>query len=403
MDFFKSLSHRAFALLWSGQTISRLGDSFYTVALAWWGLEKTGSATTMGLVLIFANAPTLLLLLLGGVVVDRFSRLHMMLGSDFARAAIVGVAALLAAMQLLEVWHVLVISALFGVVDAFFYPAYTAIVPEVVPSEALPSANSLRSISARLAGIIGPLLAGLVIAQGGTALAFGFDALSFIVSAICLLSMPRKGALVRTMEAESSVLKDLREGIGTVLASPWLWVTIAVAGLSNLTLSGPLDAAMPLLVKLRFGANAQLYGFILAFEATGSILAAIWLGCMKRLRHRGYLVYLPWMVASLMLFVIGLPLVLVVMCLVMFILGAGTSTLNLVWANSLQELVPDELLGRVSSIDALGSYSLLPIGYALAGIAADHIGPSMTFLVGGLLSVLIVGLGLLHPGVRNID
>src|SRR5215472_7264999 len=132
MNLVKSLRHPTFALLWSGQTISRLGDSFYTVALAWWVLEKTGSAAMMGLVLIFSVVPTLLLLLLGGVLVDRWPRLNLMLISDFVRAAAVGIAAVLETTQKLEVWHVLVISVLFGLVDAFFYPASKAVIPEFV-------------------------------------------------------------------------------------------------------------------------------------------------------------------------------------------------------------------------------------------------------------------------------
>ncbi len=114
MQVVKSLANPAFALLWSGQTISHLGDNFYTVALAWWVLEKTGSAAAMGLVLICSNIPMLLLLLLGGVVVDRFPRIYLMLASDLVRGVVVGLVAFLAFTQQLEVWHVLVMSALFG-------------------------------------------------------------------------------------------------------------------------------------------------------------------------------------------------------------------------------------------------------------------------------------------------
>lgn len=357
----------------------------------------------MGLVLIFTNVPTLLLLLLGGVVVDRLPRIHLMLFADFSRAAIVGFAAFLAIMGRLEVWQILIISALFGIVEAFFYPAYAAIIPEVVPTDALSSANSLRSISLRLASIVGPLAAGWIIMEGGSALAFGFDALSFVLSAFCLLALPKRGELIRPITAESSALQDMREGIQTVFQSPWLWITIAIAGVSNITLSGPLEAALPLLVKQHFAGTAEVYGQILAAGALGSIVAAIGMGWRKRLRRRGYLVYGPWLVACLALTLMGLPLSLVAICLAMGIFDASVTTLGLAWGNSLQELVPAELLGRVNSIDALGSYSLLPLGYALAGIAADHIGASMVFLVGGIVSALVIGSGLFHPNIRAVD
>ncbi len=406
MNFLRSLANPSFALLWSGQTVSRLGDSFYTVALALWVLEKTHSAAAMGLVLVFFTVPMILLLLVGGVFVDRLPRLYVMLSSDFLRALLVGLIAVLLGSGRLEMWHVLVMSACFGMVDAFFYPAYTAVMPEIVAASDLPSANSLRSISLQLTGIIGPALAGWIVARGGFWLAFGIDSLSFVISAACLLLILRKSALlkeVREVSAESNVLKDLHEGLQTVLQSPWLWITIAIAGVSNLTLSGPFEAALPLLVAQRFGSAAQTYGTLMALSSVGSLLGAIWIGRQKRLRRRGYLVYSAWLLASLTLTLMGLSSGLIVMGLAVFLWGATWSIVNLSWAVSLQEFVPAERLGRVSSIDALGSYALLPVGYALAGFAADRFGAPTIFLWGGLLSACVVVLGLLHPTIRAVD
>lgn len=403
MTLLRSLANSSFALLWSGQTISRLGDSFYTIALALWVLQKTGSAAAMGLVLICSFVPTLFLLLVGGAFVDRFSRLGVMLSSDVLRVGIVGLVALLAISGRLELWHVLVMSALFGVVDAFFYPAYGAIVPDIVEESDLPSANSLRSISLELAGIIGPALAGLLVARDGTGLAFGLDGLSFLISAVCLLIIPRKKVLLKAVEGESGILADVNEGLQTVLHSPWLWITITIATFSTLTLAGPFDAALPLLVKQRFGSTVQVYGALMALTSVGSLLAAILLGRVKRLRHRGYLLYGAWLTTSLMLIPLGLPSPLVIMALAVCIFGAGITTLGLAWTNSLQELVPSEQLGRVYSIDALGSNVLVPVGYGLAGIAADHFGPPLVFIVGGIISATVIALGLLHPAIRAVD
>ncbi len=187
MNLFWSLTHRPFALLWSGQTISRLGDSLYRIAMAWWVLQKTGSATEMGAVLIFSSVPMLIFLLVGGVASDRFPRLRVMLVSDLLSGAVVGVVALLAFTGWLEVWHIYIASILFGLVKAFFQPAYTATVPEITPLEMLPSANSLTSLSQQGASIIGPAIAASIIALGGTPIAFGLDALSFFASAACIL------------------------------------------------------------------------------------------------------------------------------------------------------------------------------------------------------------------------
>jgi Transmembrane secretion effector len=189
---FRALSQRSFALLWTGQTVSGVGDSVYQVALVWWVLVHTGSALAMGTVLICERAPSLVLLLLGGVMVDRFPRLWVMLISDLARGALAGVIGVLASANALTMWHVYVVSFAFGVVSAFFYPAYRAVVPEQVTADLLPSANSLTSLSQQATGIIGPRLGAVMVAIGGSPVAFMVDAVSFFLSSFCLFLLLAK-------------------------------------------------------------------------------------------------------------------------------------------------------------------------------------------------------------------
>ncbi len=397
------LSNRSFALLWSGQTVSRLGDSLYTIALAWWVLQKTGSAAAMGGVLICSTVPMLLLLLFGGVAVDRLPRVRLMLGSDLICALVVLLIAFLSFQQWLALWQIFVMSAIFGAVEAFFYPAYIAVVPDLVPPELLPAANSLRSISLQGAQLIGPAIAAVIIALGGTSLAFALDGASFLLSALCIVALPRLPALRSSAEKEEGVLHDIRKGISTVLHSPWLWVTLMIASVSTIFLVGPAEAALPLLVKQRFGEQVSLYALLTTLSALGSLLAAFLLGHFKRIRRRGPLTYGAWLLASLMLLVVGLPLPLFGVSLAFFIQGASFTILGLAWHNSLQEFIPSDLLGRVASIDQLVSSGLLPIGYGLAGIAADRLGASPVFVLGGAISACVIALGLLHPAVRAVD
>src|SRR5512142_426451 len=191
MNVLRALKHRPFALLWTGQTVSRLGDSLYRIALAWWVLEKTGSAVAMGTVLIFSQIPLLLFLLIGGVVVDRLPRIRIMFSSDLLSGLVITFVAVFAWLNLLQIWHIYMASMLFGFVEAFFFPAYQAVIPQITPSEVLTSANSLNGLSLRLTGIIGPTLGAALVAAGGTALTFGLDALSFFISAVCVLPILR--------------------------------------------------------------------------------------------------------------------------------------------------------------------------------------------------------------------
>ncbi len=403
MTLFQSLTHRSFALLWSGQTISRLGDSVFQIALAWWVLEKTGSAAAMGMVLTFTSVPLLLFTLLGGVAVDRFPRARLMLLSDLLRGLAVLVIAVLALGQWLESWHVFLISFVFGLVDAVFQPAYAAIVPELMPGERLPSANSLTSISRELGGVLGPALGAAIVALGGTPLAFLLDAISFFVSAACLLPLAQCAAAPISGSVTPNVLMSLREGLGTVLGSTWLWLTLLLTAFSVVAISGPASTALPLLVKEHLHADVTTLGLIFSLTAVGSVLGALSLGRATRLRHRGIALYSGEILAALTNVVFGLPVPLGAVYAAALVRGFCFSMNDLIWVNTLQELVPRERLGRVSSIDLLGTWAFVPVGFALAGWAADQFGPPRVFVVGGLVTVGLVLLGLLHPAIRKLD
>lgn len=411
MRLFSALAHRSFALLFTARAVSALGDGIYLVALAWYVIQTTGSAAANGFILICATVPLLLFSLVGGVAVDRLPRRGLLFATDISRGIIVGIVAFLAWQHLLAFWHLAVLSALFGTAEAFSFPANRGIVPLILPPEALASANSLISLSSQGASILGPAIGGLLLAIHGTPLAFALDALSFFLSAGCILAMRvvATPAVADGLDGEdgageqASALGDLREGLATVLRSPWLWITIVIAGVSNLTLSGPLQVALPLLVKQHLHSGASVYALLNAAIAAGSVVAAVSLGQVTKLRHRGLLLYGMWLVAALAMLVTGLPVGVLGAGLAMLVWGAGVEGLGLVWAHTLQELVPLEKLGRVSSIDALGSFALTPIGFGLAGIAADALGAAPIFVLGGALSAGIIALGLLHPQVRELD
>ncbi len=403
MSFLRSLKHRPFAWIWGGQTISRLGDSLYRIALSWWVLEKTGSAAIMGAVLIFSFTPALIFSLIGGVAVDRFSRIRVMILSDLARGLTVLVVSVLSASGQLEIWHVYAASILFGVVDAFFYPAYTAILPEITPKELLTSANSLTSLSANITNIVGPAFAALLVKLGGTSLGFGLDSLSFFISVACLLPILRIPQTLRKAAAESGALRLLKEGIHTVMASPWLWITIAIAALGNVSYSGPLSVSLPFLVEKNLGGDVNAFGLIASFSAAGSMLGAVVLGRFHRLRHRGPLAYGAWIIGGLMLVIYGFSHQLWLILAAALVNGASMVTFGLIWTNTLQEQVSSELLGRVSSIDYLGSFVLLPLGYGIAGVLTDQLGASLVFIGGGLITILITTVGLVNPAIHKLD
>lgn len=407
MSLLRALKHRNFALLFSGQTLSRLGDFVFNIALAWWVLEKTGSALAMGAVMIFGAVPMLIFLLVGGVTVDRVNRAWLLFLSDLGRGVIMVAATWLVGTDRLEIWMVYVGSLIFSFADAFFMPAYTALVPELTPKDDWPSANSLSSLGSQLSRVVGPALGGLLVSLGGTTLAFGINAVSFFLAGLLLLPLISVTPQPKPAESDApppaSVLEDLREGWKIIFAQPVLWITILMAAFTNIFLYGPFSVGMPFLVKDFMGGDERTLGLILGIFPIGYIAASLILGNFKRLRWRGPVMFVSIMLAGLGLGLFGLRLPFWALAVAAILNGAALETFGLIWTNLLQETVPIEKLGRVASIDMLGSFVLLPIGFALTGVCVEQFGPASTFLLGGLLTVFCGALPLLHPRIRGMD
>ena len=399
---FRSLRHRPFAFLWSGQAISRVGDSVYTVALAWWVLEQTGSAARMGTVLLATVAPVVVFGLVGGVFVDRLPRLRVMFMADIVRAGVALLMAIFAASGRLELWEVYTAGALFGLAQAFFQPAYVAAVPEIARAESLQSANAISTLSAQLAQVVGPALGAAFIVVGGAELGFAVNGVSFLVSALTLLAVNWKSVRAGG-EVSRSMVSEAIEGLSAVGAQPWLWFTIGLASLANVTLAGPMRVTLPYLLREERDAPAAAYGALLSFGALGAVVMAIWLGRRKQiLRPRGPIAYCAWIVNGLMLLCFAIPAPIPLFWVAALLGGSALVLFELIWINTLQEMVPRHLLGRVAGIDYVGSFGLLPVGLLVAGVATDAFGARGVLVVCGILTAALPAMGLLHPRIRRL-
>ena len=404
----RALTQRAFTLLWAGQTVSRLGDHLHEVVLAWWVLQATGSAAAMATVFSLTLVPTLLFLLIGGVAVDRYPRARLMLAADIGRGALMLAMAGLALTGRLQIEVVYVVSLAFGLLNAFFNPAYTALIPTLVPSADLPSANSLTSLSVQTGRILGPALGVTLMSTVGIGWAILVNGLTFVVSAAFLLPLAWREQRPQRDEQPGAgwqqIMSDLRQGITEVLGNRWLWINILVFAITNVTLSGPYTVTMPFLVNDTMGQEATRLGFLYAMFAVGYGLAGIWLGRRTTIRRRGLQVLGGAAVAGLMLALFGLGLPLPILLIAAVINGFALEASTLAWISSVQETVPLERLGRVASVEEIGSFALIPLGYAAAGWATMQLGPAPTFLLGGLITVVLT-LGLLIgvPTLRRFD
>lgn len=259
--------------------------------------------------------------------------------------------------------------------------------------------------------LFGPALGAVCVALTGTSAAFAIDALSFGISAALLLvvhipPLPKAAQTEERPAGLRGLVADIREGVGYVLRSPWLWVTIAIASLGNVGLA-PMQVALPKLIKEVYGQDVWLLGAMGTAIAAGSIVTMLLIGQARRLRHRGILAYGGLVISALAVLVLGLPLphqfapAIAITAGVVF--GVGLAVFELIWVTSLQELVPPEKLGRVSSVDWVGSLALLPVGLAVVGVLTDRIGASWVFVAGGALNVLLNLIALTVPGIRKLD
>lgn len=397
------LHTRDFRLLVFAAIVSLLGDGFYFVALAWQVYEISNVPTALSIVGAAWTIPMVALLLVSGAMSDRFDRRRLMIGADLLRAAAIGLMALLSLTGLLELWHVAALVIFVGAGHAFFNPASTAILPDIVPEQHLPAANALGGIYRPLVfRLLGPALAGFVVAIGGPGFAFGFDALTFLVSAVAILAI-RTRPLPRAAgdHGPRRMLADVRAGMGYVRGQPWIWATLISAMLSLLIFLGPMEVLVPFLVKNRLGLGPESLGAIFAAGGVGSILMAIAIGSLGQPRRRVTVMYAAWSGGVALMAIYGLMTSLWQALLASF-LAAGMFELgSVIWNTMLQQRVPRELLGRVSSLDWLVSTGLVPISFALTGPAAGLFGPEATIVGAALLGAVLMSSLLLVPGVRD--
>lgn len=399
----QSLRSRSFALLWSGQFTSRFGDSVYQVVLVVWLVKNTGSGGEMASVLAATVAPMVLLGLFGGVVVDRLPRLPLMYAADVARATTAIVLGVSELRGTLDVGEVLAGSVVFGIAQAFFQPAYTAVLPQIMPRASLQQANSLTRLGVEFAQIFGPAIGAVIVAIWSPGVGFIFNGASFVVSMITVAAIGWRRYPRPARTEGSGVFREALDGISTVLREPWLWFTIGLAAVANVTLAGPMRIALPFLLVEERDAGGHAYGILLSCGAGGSIIAAYLVGTRGKLRRRGLLAYGAWMAQGVMLVLFASSLPIPVFWVAAFLGGACLILTDLIWVGTLQEIVPAEKLGRVSAIDQVFSWGLLPIGLVVIGLLRDVSSARTILLTCGAATLLLPALGLLHPRIRRLD
>jgi len=399
----RPLRRRDFALLVAASVASLVGDGFFHVALAWQVYTISNAPTALSIVFLAISLPTVLLVLVGGVFADRYDRRTLMVAADLVRAAALGGIAVLSAAGVLEVWQIAALVVFVGAGDAFFNPASTALLPDLVPDDELPAANALSGIYRPIMiRMIGPALAGLVVAGVGPAWAFGVDALSFLVSALAIWQIRTRPA-VRAAVSHSlrSTVAEIGEGFAYARRTPWIWATLLAAMFSLLVFVGPVEVLVPFIIKNKLALGPEALGLIFAVGGVGSLVTSILIGMRGLPRRRVTVMYVSWAFGVGATALYGILTDLGQALVVSFFLQSGFVLGQVIWTTMLQQLVPRQLLGRVSSLDWMMSIGLVPVSYALTGPVSDVLGVDPTLVIAGLLGAVLFLALLFVPGVRD--
>jgi MFS family permease len=391
---------RDFALLWTGATTSLVGDFIFLVAYPWQTFQLTNDPAALGWISAAYFAPAVIFLTAGGVLSDRVERRHMMIAADVMRGSATAVGGFLAITNQLTLWELGIVVGIGGLGQALFGPAFGSIVPEIVPRELLAQANSLDQFVRTAAGLVGPAIGGVVIAVSSAGVAFLIDAGTFAVSTVTALLLTSRPM---TREEHRSVLHDVRAGWGYVRVRTWLWATFAAGALMNIA-SSTRNVLLPFVIKNDLHASARALGFVYSAASAGALISAFAYG-QRGVPHRPIVVaYLGWALSLFMIAAYGLGTTVAQLVLFGFIGGLGISFGQAIWATLMHQLVPRQMLGRVTSIDWMASLSLMPPAAAVAGVLAAAIGARETLVAAGLLSGGATVLFLLaSPALRRTE
>lgn len=391
-----ALTEPRFRLLWLGQATSAVGDSLQGIALAFAVLRIGGSASQLGLVLAASVVTRVVFLLAGGVWADRLPRQVVMLISDLVRAGQQFVIGALLIAGAARMWQLLAGAIVFGLAAAFFQPASDGLVPSTVSSARLQQANALLGLSRSVTSVGGPLVSGLLVASIGPGWVFIINGATFVGSAgsLALLRVDRAMPVER-----QSFFADLAAGWHQLAIRPWYWLNLCVHALWNFAIAA-FFVLGPVVASRKLG-GPSAWGVIAAALGLGSVAGGL---IALRFRPARPLVAanLALTPAALPLLALAKPLPTVVIALTCVVAFAGLTFLNEVWVSTMQQLIPADVLSRVSSYDWLISLIAMPAGYAIAGPAAGAIGIPATLVAAAVIISVPCFLIVLLPGVRRV-
>lgn len=400
----RPLRNPAYRWLAAALVASMIGAGIWMVALVWQIVAIGGGAAELSLVAGASAVGMLLTTLLGGALADRIPQRRILLVVEVVRAASVGIVALLSLTGGLAAWQLAAVAFVGGVMAGLYYPAYSALLPSVLPEDQLLAANGFEGMARPIlmqAG--GPALASALIAISSPGAALAVAALTGVVAAVCILKVPETPLRGERAQAEAAaeagdgatrhpaiaLLVDVRDGFTYMVRTPWLFGTLVFASLLILLIMGPFEVLVPFVIKDVAGGGPEDHALILAAFGIGGAVGSMAVASLRLPKRYLTVMNLLWAFGCLPLAVFGMTDQIWIMAIAAFLVGAAFNGGVVIWGTLLQRRVPPAMLGRVSSLDFFVSLAFMPVSMAFAGPAGESLGLTTVFLIAGAAPLVI--------------
>ena len=392
-------AHRGFTSLAISRFISNVGNGISPIALAYGVLSLEGAdGKDLSIVMAARFVPLLGFMLFGGVIADRFQRNRLVGGADMIGSFLAAVSAVSLIAGFSSVWLLATMAALFGILNAIWWPAMSGVLPEILPKEKLQSGNAIIGLTTNIGYIGGTLSGGILVATIGAGWGLLADAISFFIAGVIVWFLPILG---RAKDESPGILHDLIVGWREFISRSWVIAMVFAFALINMAFESMLSVLGP----LNFSdpeTGPKLWSYNLAALTIGMLIGGIWVLKVKFKRPL-FVSMILIAISSIWDFSLALDLPLVFGLIAGVFSGISLEVFMVTWNTSLQSHVPEESYSRVSSYDTLGSYGIAPLGIVVAGPLAMHFGVNTILFITGVTTLVAAGLSLLVKSVRNLE
>ena len=397
------LRNRNFLLLWIASIVCNFALAVAMLAETWLVIKTLGAKEQLGLVMIAGSVPRILLMAVGGVLADRMKRCHIILASLALRVLLLVALVMLLATDQVTIGVMILFALLYGALDAFFWPARDALVPNIVADSDLTRANSIMLTTNQIGLVFGPVLGGAMLALFSYELVFSLTAM-MLCGGLLAMALIREPMLLPG-RARFSLLNELKEGVHYAIQTPVLRALMLVYAAANLLFMGPLGLGVPLVVTDLLKGSASTLSFMQSAFAAGMVLGGLLLTIYPPTKKRLLMITVVIAAEGLLLGTLAMASWLPVALGIQFLIGLGVAANNVPMMSLIQHYTDRQKLGRIMSLNSMASMGLTPLSYALVTtLFSMHIGISWVLPVFGILLALLMGVMTVRMKViREID